>query len=114
MSAEKPNSNGSQQIGADFRRLIDNREWDKAIELLTPAPEEAGRQAKSGNGDGHRNVADLIRAIENRDWKALDQLTGFSPEEAERILREEPTIDGDDFDRLLDELDRREAGVSFS
>ena len=81
MSAEKPNANGSLKNAScqEFSRMIANQEWDKAMEFLAPAPEDAERRAKSGNGDGHANVADLIRAIENRDWKTVNQLFGMSP-----------------------------------
>lgn len=56
----------------------------------------------------HDKLIELNRAIELRDWAAVDRLTGMSPEEAERILREEPMIDGADFNRMLEELDRQE------
>ena len=56
-----------------------------------------------------RNKPDLKlmnELVEKRDWAALDEMVGFSPEEAERILREEPMIDGALVNQLLEELEK--------
>lgn len=58
------------------------------------------------NGANNGNFQEIMSAIDSRNWAELDRLVGMSPEEAERILREEPMIDGDEFMRMWKEADR--------
>ncbi len=68
----------------------------------------SNKSSDGANGTPINPFAEIMRAIESRDWDTLDRLVGMSPEEAERILREEPTIDGEEFKRLMEEADRDE------
>jgi len=140
MPTEKSKTNGTPTIpsGEELGRMLDNGEWDKVKELLTPTEEEVDRalqeptidgaevnrmleisdeeieSSKTGNGEARSILPDLLRAIENRDWPALDRLVGMSPEEAERILRDEPMIDAADFNRRMEALERDEENANAS
>jgi Holliday junction resolvasome RuvABC DNA-binding subunit len=59
-------------------------------------------------GADNDKLDEIVRVIESKEWDTLDRLIGMSPEEAERILREEPTIDAEEFKRLMEEADRKE------